>query len=52
LHDTDVVAILEENVVNTLPARTVGPSAVNQNYISNVMVFVVVVLRGERTAAQ
>jgi hypothetical protein len=45
LHDADVVTVLGKNVVNTLPARTIGPGAVNQNNISNVMVFVFVVLR-------
>jgi hypothetical protein len=40
LDDAGVVAIL--NVANRLPARTIRPGAVNQNDISNVMVFVVV----------
>ncbi len=37
LHDADVVAILDENVVNTLPAGTIGPSTVNENDIPNAM---------------
>ena len=41
LDDADVVAILDENVVDALPARTIRPGAVNQNYIPDMMVFVV-----------
>jgi hypothetical protein len=29
LHDADVVAILDQNVVNAFPARTICPGAVN-----------------------
>jgi hypothetical protein len=35
LDNADVVAILDKNVVNTFPARTIGPSTVNDNNISN-----------------
>ena len=35
LDDADVVAILDENVVNAFPAGTIGPGTVNQNNISN-----------------
>ena len=35
LDDADVVAILDENVVNAFPAGTIYPSAVNQNNIPN-----------------
>jgi hypothetical protein len=38
--DADVVAILDKNVVNALPARTVYPRTVYQNNISNAMLFV------------
>jgi len=34
LNDADVVAILDENVVNALPARTICPGTVNQNKYS------------------
>jgi hypothetical protein len=37
LNDADVVAILNKNVVNALPARTICPGAVNQNNIPNAM---------------
>src|SRR6266446_8107461 len=33
LDDADVVAILDKNVVNAFPARTIGPCAVNQDNI-------------------
>ena len=35
LNDADVEAILDKNVVNALPARTICPSTVNQNNIPN-----------------
>ena len=35
LDDADVVAILDKNVVNAFPARTICPGAVNQNNIPN-----------------
>src|SRR6266851_5629994 len=38
LHNADVVAILNKNVVHAFPARTIRPGAVNQNNIPNVMV--------------
>jgi hypothetical protein len=40
LDDADVVAILDENVVHALPARTICPGTVNQNNISNAVLFV------------
>jgi hypothetical protein len=40
LHDADVEAIFDENVVNALPARTICPGAVNQNNIPNAMLLV------------
>jgi hypothetical protein len=40
--DAYVVAILDKHVVDAFPARTIRPSAVNQNNIPNAMVFVVV----------
>src|SRR5258707_10516326 len=40
LDDTDVIAILDKNVVHALPARTICPGAVNQNNIANGMGFV------------
>src|SRR6266478_7643021 len=49
LDDADVVAILDKDVVNTFPARTIRPSAVNQDNIPNAMVFV---LRRARAAGQ
>src|ERR1700724_3348547 len=49
LDDANVVTILDENVVNTLPARTICPGAVDQNNVPHAMVFV---LRGESAAAQ
>jgi hypothetical protein len=39
LDDADVVAILDKNVVDAFPARTVGPGAVDQNNIPNAMLF-------------
>jgi hypothetical protein len=39
-HDADVIAILNKNVVNALPARTICPGTVNQNNVPNAMVFV------------
>src|ERR1700683_176623 len=47
LDDADVVAILDENVVNAFPAGTICPGAVDQNNIPNAMR---IVLRGERAA--
>jgi hypothetical protein len=35
LNDADVVAILDENVVNPFPAGTICPGAVNENNIAN-----------------
>src|ERR1700730_13060500 len=49
LDDANVVTILDENVVNTLPARTICPGAVDQNNVLHAMVFV---LRGESATAQ
>src|ERR1700731_203470 len=43
LDDVNVVTIFDENVVNTLPARTICPGAVYQNNVPHAMVFV---LRG------
>jgi hypothetical protein len=40
LNDTDVVAILDENIVNAFPARTIRPRTVNQNNIPNASRFV------------
>jgi hypothetical protein len=40
LNDADVVAILDKNVVNAFPARTICPGTVNQNKIPNAMLFV------------
>src|SRR5712664_124276 len=40
LDDADVVTVLDENVVNAFPARTIGPCAVNQNNIPNAMLLV------------
>ena len=40
LDDADVVAILDQNVVNAFPAGTIRPGAVNQNNIPNAMLFV------------
>jgi hypothetical protein len=53
LHDADVVAVLDKNVVNAFPAGSIGPGAVNQNNILNAMFFIVVVALGsERAASQ
>src|ERR1700719_4035207 len=49
LDDANVVTIFDENVVNTLPARTICPGAVDQNNVPHAMVFV---LRGESATAQ
>ena len=46
-NDADVIAILNMNVVNALPARTICPGTVNQNNIPNAMLFV---LREKSTA--
>src|SRR5437868_4277523 len=35
LDNADVVAVLNQNIVNALPARTICPSTVNQNNIPN-----------------
>jgi hypothetical protein len=40
LDDADVEAILDQNVVNALPTRTIRPGAVYQNNIPNAMLFV------------
>src|SRR2546423_6479401 len=40
LDDADVIAILDQNVVNTFPAGAICPSAVNQNDIPNTRRFV------------
>jgi hypothetical protein len=40
LDDGDVVAVLDENVVNAFPARAICPGAVNQNNIPNAMLAV------------
>ena len=40
LDDADLVAILDENVVNAFPARTIGPGTVNQNNIPNARLLV------------
>ena len=40
LNDADVVAILDKNVVNAFPARTIYSGTVNQNNIPNTMLFV------------
>jgi hypothetical protein len=37
LDDADFVAILDQDVVNTLPARTIGRGAVNRNNIPDPM---------------
>ena len=49
LDDADVVVVLDKNVVNAFPARTICPSAVNQNNIPNATLLV---LRLERTTGQ
>src|ERR1700689_3530045 len=49
LDDADIVAVLDENIVNALPPRTIGPRAVDQNNIPNAMLLV---LRRERATAQ
>jgi len=40
LDDADVVAILNENVVNAFPTGTICLGTVNQNNVSNAMLFV------------
>src|SRR6267378_2914588 len=35
LHDANVVAVLNRNIVKALPARTICPRAVNENNIAN-----------------
>jgi hypothetical protein len=40
LDDAHFVAILDKNVVNTLPAGTICPGTVDQNDIANAMLFV------------
>ena len=37
LDDGDVKAILDKNLVNAFPTRTIRPGAVNQNNIPNAM---------------
>src|ERR1017187_3994565 len=49
LDDADVVATLDQNVINAFPARTIRPGAVNQNDIPDTMAFV---LRVEPAASQ
>src|SRR6266566_9819501 len=49
LNDADVISILDENVVNALPARTICPCAVNQNNIPNARRFA---LRRKRAVGQ
>src|SRR6266853_2632461 len=49
LDDADVKAILNEDVVNALPAGTICPSAVNQNNIPNAMLLA---LRSQPDAGQ
>jgi hypothetical protein len=49
LDDADVVAILDNYVVNALPAGTVYPGTVNQNNVPNAATFV---LHGGRAAGQ
>ncbi len=39
LNDADVIAILDQNGVNTFPARIIRPGAVNKNDIPNAMLF-------------
>jgi hypothetical protein len=39
LDDADVVAVLDKDVVNTFPARTIYPGAVDQNNIPNSLLF-------------
>jgi len=40
LDDADVVAILDQNLVNAFPAGTICPGTVNENDIPNAMLFV------------
>jgi hypothetical protein len=40
LDDADVIAVLDQNVVDTFPARTICPRAMNQNNIPNAMLLV------------
>ena len=49
LNDADVEAILDKNVVNALPARTICPGTVNQNNIPNAFLLA---LRRERKGGQ
>ena len=49
LDDADVVAILDQNVVNAFPAGTICPGAVNQNNIPNARRFA---LRRKRAVGQ
>jgi hypothetical protein len=37
LDDADVVAILDQDVVNAFPARTIRPRTVDENNITNAM---------------
>jgi hypothetical protein len=41
LNDAYVETILDKNVVNAFPARTIRPCAVNQNNIPNAMIVIV-----------
>ena len=52
LDDADVVAILDKNVVNTFPARTICPGTVNQNNIPNAMRSLRSAPRGRTESAQ
>jgi hypothetical protein len=49
LDDADVVAVLDENVVNAFPARTICPGTMHQNNIPNAMLLL---LSWERTTGQ
>src|SRR6267142_1204592 len=49
LDDADVVAILDQNVVNAFPAGTICPGTVNQNDIPDPRLFA---LREERATGQ
>jgi hypothetical protein len=40
LDEADVVPILDKNVVDAFPARTIRPGAVNQNNVPNAMLLV------------
>jgi hypothetical protein len=40
LDDTDVVAVLDKNVIDTPPAGTICPGTVNQDDVPNAMLYV------------